>query len=81
MEAVVACVELALAYRSKFRADIFVDIVGYRRHGHNEGDDPKFTQPELYTVIEKHPNPRDIYVDFLTKEVNGSEDFRLLVLN
>lgn len=77
LEAVVACVELALAYRSKFRADIFVDIVGYRRHGHNEGDDPKFTQPELYTVIEKHPNPRDIYVDFLTKEVNGSEDFRL----
>lgn len=76
LEAVIACIELALAYRSKFHSDIFVDIVGYRRHGHNEGDDPKFTQPELYAIIEKHPNPRDVYVDFLTKEENGSEEFR-----
>ena len=57
-EAVVKCVELATRYRQEFNSDIFIDMVCYRRHGHNEGDDPKFTQPGLYALIDKHPNPR-----------------------
>lgn len=49
----------------KFNADIFVDMVCYRKHGHNEGDDPKFTQPHLYELIDNHPNPREVYVKHL----------------
>ena len=60
-EAVVFCVQLATEYRQKFNRDIFVDMVCYRRHGHNESDEPKFTQPSLYNVISKHPNPREVY--------------------
>lgn len=60
-EAVVFCVELATEYRQKFNKDIFVDMVCYRRHGHNEGDDPKFTQPGLYALIGTHENPREVY--------------------
>ena len=67
-EAVVKCVEIATRYRQKFNADIFVDMVCYRRHGHNEGDDPKFTQPQLYALIDKHANPREEYVQFLLKD-------------
>ncbi len=64
-EAVVKCVELATHYRQEFNSDIFIDMVCYRRHGHNEGDDPKFTQPHLYALIEKHLNPREVYVNYL----------------
>ncbi len=71
-EAVVRCAELATRYRQKFNSDIFIDMVCYRRHGHNEGDDPKFTQPHLYALIEKHPNPREMYVKYLLE--NGEED-------
>jgi 2-oxoglutarate dehydrogenase E1 component len=71
-EAVVRCVEIATRYRQKFNSDIFVDMVCYRRHGHNEGDDPKFTQPHLYELIEKHPNPREVYVKYLLE--NGEAD-------
>jgi 2-oxoglutarate dehydrogenase E1 component len=60
-EAVVFCVELAVEFRQKFRQDIFIDMVCYRRHGHNESDEPKFTQPSLYNIISKHPNPREVY--------------------
>ncbi len=60
-EAVVFCAKLAAEYRQKFNRDIFIDMVCYRRHGHNESDEPKFTQPTLYNVISKHPNPREIY--------------------
>jgi 2-oxoglutarate dehydrogenase E1 component len=60
-EAVVFCMRLAVEYRQKFNKDIFVDMVCYRRHGHNESDEPKFTQPVLYKYIENHPNPREIY--------------------
>ncbi len=60
-EAVVFATQLAVAYRQKFNNDVFIDMVCYRKHGHNEGDDPKFTQPELYDIINKHPNPREIY--------------------
>ncbi|HWJ92982.1 MAG TPA: 2-oxoglutarate dehydrogenase E1 component [Flavisolibacter sp.] len=75
-EAVVRCVEIATRYRQKFNADIFVDMVCYRRHGHNEGDDPKFTQPQLYAMIEKHANPREEYVQYLLK--NGENDAQQL---
>ncbi|MEX2511706.1 MAG: 2-oxoglutarate dehydrogenase E1 component [Cyclobacteriaceae bacterium] len=60
-EAVVFAAKLAVEFRQKFNKDIFVDMVCYRRHGHNESDEPKFTQPELYNIISKHPNPREIY--------------------
>jgi len=57
-EAVVFACEMAVQYRHAFDSDVFIDIVCYRKHGHNEGDDPKFTQPHLYALIDKHPNPR-----------------------
>ena len=71
-EAVVKCAEIATAYRQKFNSDIFIDMVCYRKHGHNEGDDPKYTQPKLYALIEKHPNPREIYTNYLIQ--NGEAD-------
>ncbi len=60
-EAVIFCVNLATEFRQKFGRDIFIDMVCYRRHGHNESDEPKFTQPSLYNKISKHPNPREVY--------------------
>jgi 2-oxoglutarate dehydrogenase E1 component len=66
-EAVLKVCELAVRFRQKFNTDVFIDMVCYRRHGHNEGDDPKFTQPSLYNLIEKHKNPREIYNDILLK--------------
>ncbi len=71
-EAVVKCVEIATRYRQEFNADFFIDMVCYRKHGHNEGDDPKFTQPHLYALIDKHPNPREVYVKYLLE--NGEDD-------
>ncbi|HEY3405279.1 MAG TPA: 2-oxoglutarate dehydrogenase E1 component [Ohtaekwangia sp.] len=61
-EAVSFAANLAVEYRIKFGKDIFIDLLCYRRHGHNESDEPKFTQPKLYNIIAKHPNPREIYV-------------------
>lgn len=61
-EAVNFCANLSVEYRQKFGKDIFVDLLCYRRHGHNESDEPKFTQPKLYNLIAKHPNPREIYI-------------------
>jgi 2-oxoglutarate dehydrogenase E1 component len=71
-EAVVKCVDIATRYRQEFNSDIFIDMVCYRRHGHNEGDDPKFTQPHMYALIDKHPNPREVYTKFLME--NGESD-------
>ena len=71
-EAVVKCVEIATRYRQQFNSDIFIDMVCYRRHGHNEGDDPKFTQPQLYALIDKHANPREEYVQHLLKNGENS---------
>ncbi|MEO7311403.1 MAG: 2-oxoglutarate dehydrogenase E1 component [Chitinophagaceae bacterium] len=67
-EAVVKCAEIATRYRQQFNSDVFIDMVCYRKHGHNEGDDPKFTQPGLYALIDKHPNPREVYAQFLINE-------------
>jgi len=64
-EAVVFAVQLAVEFRQKFKRDIFVDMVCYRKHGHNESDEPKFTQPTLYKLIGKHPNPREVYSKML----------------
>ncbi len=75
-EAVVKASEIATLYRQKFNSDIFVDMVCYRRHGHNEGDEPKFTQPQLYSVIEKHLNPREVYTQYLIQ--NGEPDAQIL---
>ncbi|MGN6401050.1 MAG: 2-oxoglutarate dehydrogenase E1 component, partial [Flavisolibacter sp.] len=70
-EAVVKCSQIATRYRQEFNSDIFIDMVCYRRHGHNEGDDPKFTQPHLYALIDKHANPREEYVQYLLKDGEG----------
>lgn len=60
-EAVIFAVDTAVEYRQTFQKDIFIDILCYRRYGHNEGDEPRFTQPTLYQLIAKHPNPREVY--------------------
>ncbi len=66
VEAVVKVSQIAMLYRQEFNSDVFVDMVCYRKHGHNEGDDPKFTQPGFYALIDKHPNPREVYIEWLT---------------
>ena len=67
-EAVVHAMNFALAYRMEFKRDVFIDLLGYRKYGHNEGDEPRFTQPKLYKAISKHKNPRDIYADKLVAQ-------------
>jgi 2-oxoglutarate dehydrogenase E1 component len=74
-EAVVFAVRLATEYRQQFHADIFIDMVCYRRHGHNESDEPKFTQPTLYNLISKHQNPREVYNAMLVQR--GDVDAQL----
>ena len=60
-EACVFVAELAIEYRQAFNTDVFIDLVCYRRHGHNESDEPRFTQPEMWKIIEKHSDPRTLY--------------------
>ena len=67
-EAVVHAMLFALDYRMEFGSDVFIDLLGYRKYGHNEGDEPRFTQPVLYKLIAKHKNPRDIYAAKLIAE-------------
>ncbi|TDS19146.1 2-oxoglutarate dehydrogenase E1 component [Maribacter caenipelagi] len=67
-EAVVHASLFALEYRMRFKGDVFIDLLGYRKYGHNEGDEPRFTQPKLYKAISKHKNPRDIYAERLIQE-------------
>lgn len=73
VEALVYAINLAMEYRQKYKNDVFIDMLCYRRYGHNEADEPKFTQPLLYKAIEKHPNTRDIYIDQLIKEGHLNE--------
>lgn len=68
VEALVYTIRLAMEYRQIFHTDIFIDILCYRKYGHNEGDEPRFTQPLLYKKINVHPNPRDIYSKKLVEE-------------
>ena len=65
VEAVVHAMLFALDFRMEFGRDVFIDLLGYRKYGHNEGDEPRFTQPKLYKAIAKHRNPKDIYADKL----------------
>jgi 2-oxoglutarate dehydrogenase E1 component len=74
VEAVVQAMEIAVEYRQAFNRDIFIDLLCYRKYGHNEGDEPKFTQPSLYNIIAKHPNPREIYFNQLEAEGVLSKD-------
>lgn len=75
IEAVAHTLQIAAEYRQEFNKDVFIDLLCYRKYGHNEGDEPRFTQPKLYDLIAKHPNPREIYKAKLIKEevLNGSE--------
>ncbi len=68
IEAVVQTIQIALKYRQEFSRDVFIDLLCYRKYGHNEGDEPKFTQPKLYKEIAKHANPREIYLKKLIDE-------------
>ena len=68
VEAVVHAMNFALAYRMEFKRDVFIDLLGYRKYGHNEGDEPRFTQPKLYKAISKHDNPRDMYAKKLKEQ-------------
>lgn len=66
-EACVECARLAFAYLNKFGKDFLIDLVGYRRHGHNEADEPAFTQPEMYKIIDDHPTVREIWAEALAE--------------
>ncbi len=73
-EALVYSIQTAMEFRNKFKKDVFIDILCYRKYGHNEGDEPRFTQPILYKAIEKHPNPYQIYKQILIKQGITNED-------
>ncbi len=73
VEAVVQTIEIAMQYRQHFHRDIVIDLLCYRKFGHNEGDEPKFTQPKLYDIISKHPNPVKIYGKYLIDEGFATE--------
>ncbi|MCY4779714.1 2-oxoglutarate dehydrogenase E1 component [Sphingobacterium sp. UT-1RO-CII-1] len=75
VEALVYAINLAVEYRQKYKTDVFIDLLGYRRYGHNEADEPKFTQPSLYKLIEKHPNTLAIYVKKLIEQGTIDADY------
>jgi len=68
VEAVVHCARIATEYRQKFHKDVVIDMICYRRHGHNEGDEPMFTQPMMYKAIAKHPTTLTLYGEQLVRE-------------
>jgi 2-oxoglutarate dehydrogenase E1 component len=67
-EAVYYAMQLAIEFRQEFNRDVFVDMICYRKHGHNEADEPRFTQPLMYQLINAHSNPRDLYIEKLKAE-------------
>ncbi len=75
VEAVVYTIELAMEFRQRFGRDVFIDLLSYRKYGHNESDEPRFTQPILYKTIEKHPDPASIYIEKLLQQqsITGDE--------
>jgi 2-oxoglutarate dehydrogenase E1 component len=73
-EACLSAVRLALMYREKFHGDVVINLVGYRRHGHNEGDEPRYTQPLMYQRIDKHPTVRELYAERLISQGIVTED-------
>ncbi len=81
VEGLVHVIRMAIEYRQVFHTDVFIDILAYRKYGHNEGDEPRFTQPTLYKAIARHPNTRDIYGKVLIEqgvmdqqEITGAEE-------
>lgn len=73
-EAAVHAIQMALAYRQKFGKDVIIDLIGYRKHGHNEGDEPAFTQPGMYKEINDHQTVRDLYTNSLVKAGELTEE-------
>lgn len=81
VEAVIHAIRFAVDFRMRFQQDVFIDLLGYRKYGHNEGDEPRFTQPSLYKAIEKHPNARDSYAMKLQKEGIVGEKYVSVIEN
>jgi len=75
VEAVCHAMEIAIQFRMKFKRDVFIDLLGYRKYGHNEGDEPRFTQPNLYKEIAKHKNVKDIYENYLINEGTITKEY------
>lgn len=73
-EAAVHAIQMALEYRQQFGKDVIIDLIGYRKHGHNEGDEPAFTQPGMYKEINDHKTVRDLYTDYLVKNGQLTEE-------
>ncbi len=73
-EAVVYAMKLAIEFRQEFNRDVFVDMICYRKYGHNEADEPRFTQPTMYEIINKHKNPRDLYLEQLKAQGDDNQD-------
>jgi 2-oxoglutarate dehydrogenase E1 component len=73
-EACVAAARLAIAYRHRFKRDFLIDLIGYRRYGHNEGDEPAFTQPRMYKKINTHPTVRELWARTLVERGTTQQD-------
>src|SRR6185369_9587725 len=72
-EACIAAIRVAVAYRDQFAKDVLIDLVGYRRFGHNETDEPAFTQPKLYELVRKHPTPRQVWGARLVRDAAATQ--------